>query len=170
MLYRILPALLLLATVSFLAPRAVYAQSEPGCAVPVVEFQEWVVDEAGRPILDEDGRPHWQPATGVGADGLDRHLTSAYFRPSVRASFSELNDQPQVEFELTDEGSSLMRQITERNRGRPLAIFVDGLMIVAPIVQAVITDQGRITGVGLEEAQDIAGRINAALIACPTPP
>jgi preprotein translocase subunit SecD len=75
---------------------------------------------------------------------------------------------------MNDEGTQLFEQISTRLMGKPLAIFLgdeplrgeDG-QIIAPIVQAVITDRGQITGLSLVDAQELSRVLNAGRIDVP---
>jgi preprotein translocase subunit SecD len=65
--------------------------------------------------------------------------------------------KPAVEVTLTKDGAAKMRRITEAHKGRPLAILVDGKVIAAPSVKAVIGEVAWITGnFTREEAERLA--------------
>lgn len=70
----------------------------------------------------------YQP-TGLGGNDLVR----------ATASFSRETGKPEVQLEFSDEGSKKFEEITKRNIGKPLGIFLDDQLIQAPIVQSVIT-------------------------------
>src|SRR5262249_45014282 len=84
----------------------------------------------------------WKIATATGSDGTQKELTGKYFRPTAQVVFEQRSNQPQVAFEFDDEGASLFEQITRRLIGKPVGIFLDGQMISAPTVQAVISRNG----------------------------
>ncbi len=75
----------------------------------------------------------------------------------------------QVSLNFDSEGADLFAEITERNLGGPVAIFLDGTSISEPTVQAVITNgQAVITGSGdIREAQLLAQRLNAGALPVP---
>ncbi len=58
------------------------------------------------------------------------------------------NDQSQfsIEVQLTVAGAQKMRAATAMYLGQPLAILIDGVVVTAPIVRAVIGDSAIITG------------------------
>ncbi len=63
----------------------------------------------------------------------------------------------------------MFKEITERNVGKRLAIFLDGEPITVPVVQTIIAD-GRavITGSGdISEAKELAKRLNAGALPVP---
>ncbi len=77
--------------------------------------------------------------------------------------------QIQVSLEFNSEGKDLFKDITTRNVGQPVAIFLDGEVISAPTVQQPILD-GRavITGnFDLAEARQLSQRLNAGALPIP---
>jgi protein-export membrane protein SecD len=75
----------------------------------------------------------------------------------------------QVSLVFDNEGAELFKQITERNTGKAIAIFLDGEAISTPVVQQAIGD-GRavITGsFDLVEARTLAQRLNAGALPVP---
>jgi len=73
---------------------------------------------------------------------------------NARPSLDEYN-QPAVSFMLNREGARKFGDITGQNIGRNLAIILDNRVRSAPTIESRITDQGRITGVSQEEAEDL---------------
>ncbi|MEK7598615.1 MAG: protein translocase subunit SecD [Patescibacteria group bacterium] len=63
--------------------------------------------------------------------------------------------ETKIAIEFDQEGTKLFAEITKRNIGKPLAIFLDGMLLQAPNVQTEITDgRAEITGnFTLEEAK-----------------
>jgi len=83
--------------------------------------------------------------------------------------FSSQTNEPQVGIEFNDEGKKLFADITTRNVGKPVAIFLDNQPLSVPTVQepilegsAVIT--GKFTVV---EAKLLAKRLNAGALPVP---
>lgn len=125
-----------------------------------LEFREQVADPA-------TGVPAWQPAQAPGSDGAMKTLTGAYFKPNAQAVVNQQTGRPEVSFELTDEGAILFEKITQRLVQKPLGIFLDGQLVSAPVVQAVLRDRGIITGLTLQEAQTLAIQLNAGALPVP---
>ncbi|MBI5728322.1 MAG: protein translocase subunit SecD [Candidatus Magasanikbacteria bacterium] len=75
----------------------------------------------------------------------------------------------QVSLRFNDEGKKLFREITERNVGKPVAIFLYGQPISIPTVQQVIPDgQAVISGqFTLEDAKILTQRLNAGALPVP---
>lgn len=77
--------------------------------------------------------------------------------------------QPYVAITFNDEGAKLFEDITRRNVGKPVAIFVGGNLISAPNVNEVIAGgRAQITGqFTVEEAQNLARDLNTGAIPAP---
>jgi preprotein translocase subunit SecD len=106
-------------------------------------------------------------ATALGDDGLPKRLTGEYLKPNSFVSLEPTTQLPVVNFEFTPEGGRLFAQITRRNLGRPLGIFLDDQLISAPTVQAEISDRGVITGMTATGARDLSIQLNAGALPVP---
>jgi preprotein translocase subunit SecD len=83
--------------------------------------------------------------------------------------FDPQTGQPQISLELNDEGSDLFAEITKRNLGKTVAIFLDGQVISNPVVQGEITGgqaviSGRFTP---QEAKLLTIRLNSGALPVP---
>jgi preprotein translocase subunit SecD len=68
----------------------------------------------------------------------------------------------EIRVTLTKAGGEKMRKVTEEHRNKPLAIVIDGKVISAPVVKAVIGENVAITGsFTKEEAERIAKGIKS---------
>jgi preprotein translocase subunit SecD len=83
--------------------------------------------------------------------------------------FDSTNGNPQIGLTFTAAGAEKFAEITTRNIGQPLAIFLDGAVLSAPTVQEKISGgTAVITGTfSLEEARRFVAQLNAG--ALPTP-
>jgi len=83
--------------------------------------------------------------------------------------FDSTNGNPQIGLTFTAAGAKKFEEITARNIGQPLAIFLDGAVLSAPTVQGKIAGGNAvITGTfTLEEARRFVAQLNAG--ALPTP-
>lgn len=86
-----------------------------------------------------------------------------------RVQFDPNTGQPVVGLEFSDEGAKKFSEITGRNVGKPVAIFLDEWPLTMPLVREQITaGQAVITGeFGLDEAKRLSIQLNAG--ALPTP-
>jgi len=83
--------------------------------------------------------------------------------------FNQRDNTPEVSLEFDDAGAKLFEQITGRNVGKPVAIYLDGYPISEPTVNEAITGgkaviSGNFT---VTEAQDLAKRLNAGALPLP---
>jgi preprotein translocase subunit SecD len=109
----------------------------------------------------------WKNATGT-IDGQEVELTGKYLVPGrQQVTFQGQSGFPEVAFEFNGEGASLFEQITSRLIGRPLGIFLDGELVSDPIVQAVLSSNGVITGLSLPQAKLLALQLNAGALPVP---
>jgi protein-export membrane protein SecD len=88
-------------------------------------------------------------------------------RASVQ--FNPQDNTPQVSLEFDEEGAKLFEEITGRNVGKPVAIFLDGYAISVPNVNEKITGgQAVITGnFSVIESRELAKRLNAGALPVP---
>ncbi len=84
-------------------------------------------------------------------------------------SFDQLTGTPAVNLEFDKEGSELFSTLTRDNIGKRLAIYLDGVPISAPIVQAEINNGRAVIsgGFSIEEARQLTQRLNAGALPIP---
>ncbi len=103
----------------------------------------------------------------LGEPWKSTELNGQFFKTAI-VEFNNLY-QPYISISFNDEGATLFEQITERNVGKPVAIFVGGNLISSPTVQAKISGgQAQITGrFNVEEANNLARDLNTGAIPAP---
>ncbi|MBD3270618.1 MMPL family transporter, partial [Candidatus Peregrinibacteria bacterium] len=76
---------------------------------------------------------------------------------------------PQVSISFTPEGADMFEQLTEKNIGKPIAIFVGGEQISAPNVNSKIPDGNAVItgGFTIREAEKLARDLNTGAIPAP---
>jgi preprotein translocase subunit SecD len=84
-----------------------------------------------------------------------------------QVTFQSRAGLPDVAFEFNSDGATLFGQITQRLVSKQLGIFLDGQEISAPTVQAVLTQNGVITGLSLDNARLLALQLNAGALPVP---
>jgi len=136
----------------------------------LLDFREQELDAAGNPVLDDKGNWVFQdePAKAEGRDGKERELTGEYLTRAHRDI--DPYQGPVVIIEWDSEGGYLFEKITERNLQKPLAIFLDNVMISAPIVQSIIRagTPGQIEGnFTIGEAENLAIQLNSGALDMP---
>ena len=95
-------------------------------------------------------------------------LTGKYLKRAV-LQFNPSDGSPEVSLQFSEEGSDLFAEITGRNVGKPVAIFLDGYIISAPNVNEKITGgQAVISGqFNIDEAKDLVKRLNSGALPVP---
>jgi len=149
-------------------------------ATAELDFREVVVGEP-TPALDEDGNlqyndagevvmndgtPEFVKATGI-VNGSPVELTGALLLPDgAQVGRDETAGSFQVTLRFNGPGEEVLEQVTTRNIGRPLGIFVDNSPISTPNVRsAILAGQGGIIdGLGLNEARLLAIQLNSGAL------
>lgn len=95
-------------------------------------------------------------------------LTGRYLK-KAQLEFDQTTYKPHVGLEFNDEGAKLFADITSRNVGKRVAIYLDGTPITVPVVQEAITGgKAQITGNFTEkEAKQLVERLNAGALPVP---
>lgn len=129
---------------------------------PFLEFREET--DQTREILEAQSKGERlgeEPFTATGLNG--RHLKRA------QIVFDPQTGVPQVSLQLTDEGAKLFAEITKRNIGKFVAIYLDGVPISIPVVESEIPDgQAVISGKFTpQEAKLLATRLNSGALPVP---
>lgn len=113
------------------------------------------------------------PKVASTASALDRlnkdtGMTGKHIK-KASVVFNSEDGTPQVALAFTTEGSKLFEEITGRNIGKPVGIFLDYFPISAPIVQQKIMDGNAVISgsFGVEEAKQLAVSINSGALPLP---
>ena len=114
------------------------------------------MDAEGNAVLDAD-------SAFVTTD-----LTGKYLK-RAQVIFNPNTGKPEISIEFNDEGAKLFETITRDSVGEVLAIYLDGSVISAPVVQAAITGGvAQITGTFTpQEAKQLVGRLNSGALPVP---
>lgn len=148
-----------------------------GVAEPVVQSSR--LGDSYRVIVELPGVANAEEALAlVGATAQLDFREGENFAPTgltgkdlteARVEFDSTTGKPLIGLTFTAEGAQKFEEITGRNVGKPLAIFLDEAVLSAPTVQEKIVG-GRATITGeftLQEARRFAAQLNAG--ALPTP-
>ncbi|HTK04919.1 MAG TPA: protein translocase subunit SecD [Candidatus Eisenbacteria bacterium] len=133
-------------------------------------------------IYKRDERPtyeyhlhHIQFTTKTAADYLpppdpwkNTQLSGKHLKRAM-LQFQTTTNEPQVALEFNEEGRKLFAEITERNVGKPVAIFLDGHPISTPTVQEAIREGTAIISgnFSIKEAKELVRRLNAGALPVP---
>jgi protein-export membrane protein SecD len=112
----------------------------------------------GKEIEVQGNQPGFTPTT----------LTGRYVK-SAQLNFNNVTRQPEVFLEFDADGAKLFEDITAKNVGKQLAIFVDNELLTAPRVNERITGgRAQITGqFTVTEAQRLVARFKDGALAAP---
>lgn len=129
---------------------------------PLLEFKELntinATSTTATTSLASTGEEKWLPTK----------LTGKYLK-RAQITFDRKLGTPRVSLVFNKEGADLFGDITQRNIGKPVAIFLDGEPISTPVVQSVIkTGEAVITGhFTIAEAKLLSQRLNAGALPVP---
>lgn len=130
----------------------------------VKDINEATAQIGETPFLD------FREVTGEGTSTtfIATELTGQYVTGAAM-TFDNVTNKPQVSISFNEEGAKIFEKITEKNVGKPLAIFLDDEMIEAPVVQTKISGgQAQITGnYTMETARQLVERFNAGALPAP---
>ncbi len=136
---------------------------------PFLEFRTQNPDPTQNATVDKNGQvqldahAQWLP-TGLSGQQLARATADVQSQGQ-----SQVGSQVVVRLEFNDEGRKLFADITQKNIGKPVAIFLDGQIISAPTVQSAITDGIAVISGNFkpDEAKELATRLNSGALPVP---
>ena len=146
---------------------------------PFLEFREPRPEEQTNLILAKqkelEGKtyeeaqqvPDWQIAL-EDPYFMSTQLTGRYLKKADLA-FDQTTNKPQVSIQFNEEGAKLFEELTTKNVGQPLAIYIDNALLSRPVVQEAIKGgQAQITGdFTVEAGRDLARNLNAGALPVP---
>jgi len=146
---------------------------------PYLEFKEQRASEETQKILDKqkeiEGKtpeelqdiPDWQIAF---EDPYFKStpLTGKYLK-KAELGFDQTTNKPIVLLQFNDEGAKIFEDLTAKNIGKPLAIYIDQIPISVPTVQETISGgRAQITGeFTINEAKELVRNLNAGALPVP---
>jgi protein-export membrane protein SecD len=132
---------------------------------PFLEFK--VEAPAGTPqtiTVDKNGKAN----VSLDSQFVSTELTGKYL-DSATLQFDPNTREPSVSLQFNDEGTKLFDQITKANIGKPIAIYLDGAPIEAPVVREEIPNGQAVISGGFtpDQAKLLVGRLNAGALPVP---
>lgn len=105
---------------------------------------------------------------GKQSDWKNTELTGKNLK-KASVQFNPNDNSPEVTLEFDDQGAKLFEEITSRNVGKQVAIFLDGYPISSPVVnEAIKGGKAVISGkFNIKEAKLLAQRLNAGALPVP---
>jgi len=112
--------------------------------------------------------PDWQVAFEDSFMSASTPLTGKYLK-KAEVGFDNNTMKPMILLQFDDEGAKIFKELTARNIGKPLAIYLDYQLTQAPIVQVEIPDgKAQITGdFKVEEVKQRVRELNAGALPIP---
>ncbi len=139
---------------------------------PLLEFKlenpnppQATVGANGQVVIDPNSA--WI-STGLSGKQLKRATADILGQTSGQQT-TALGQDVVVRLEFNNEGTKLFSDITSKNIGKRLAIFLDSQIISAPVIQSAITDGTAIISGNFtpQEAKDLATRLNSGALPVP---
>lgn len=129
---------------------------------PQLDFRREVSAEALKQFNIDDN-------TAVTGPIFERTELSGKNLKRATVAFDPLTGTPEVNLEFDGEGTDLFAELTRQNLQKRIAIYLDGVPISAPVVQAEITNGRAVISGGftIEEARQLAQRLNAGALPIP---
>jgi protein-export membrane protein SecD len=139
---------------------------------PYLEFKEARAEEESKTILDSQTEEQKKPNPNQTILNTD-----PYFKPTSltgqyleRANLGfDQNNLPVVDLQFNVEGTQIFDELTKNNVGKPLAIYLDGIPISAPVVrEEIASGRAQISGdFTLPEAKQLVARLNQGALPVP---
>ena len=133
---------------------------------PYLEFKEYKKDY--QEILASNQQV-LETGEGEFVDPFQATLLTGRYLSRAEVGLDSVTQEPLIILQFDQEGSSLFEKLTKENIGLPLAIFLDGALLQAPVVQGTISGgRAQITGsFTVKEAQRISRELNAGALPVP---
>ena len=133
---------------------------------PFLEFKEQ--KENFQEIL-ENNKKVQETGEGSFEDPFQSTPLSGRYLKSATLAFDQLTSKPLVSLEFNEEGAKLFEELTEKNIGKTLAIYIDGIPISIPKVQEKISGgKAQISGqFTIDQAKDLSRNLSAGALPAP---
>ena len=146
---------------------------------PFLEFREQRPEEETQRILEKkkeiEGKspeefqqiPDWQLA--LEDPYFKSTLLTGKYLKKAEIGFDQTTGKPLVLLRFNDEGSKIFEELTSRNIGKPLAIYIDQIPISIPTVQETISGgKAQITGdFTIDQVKTLVRNLNAGALPVP---
>lgn len=147
---------------------------------PFLDFREEKNKEETSAILEslEELKKKMEGGAVLTEEERIKSLEDPYFKPTNLTgrylkksglTFDQQTYQTEVNLQFNDEGAKIFEELTKRNIGKRLAIYLDGIPVSAPVVQGAIAGgSAQITGqFTVDEAKELVNRLNAGALPAP---
>jgi preprotein translocase subunit SecD len=138
-----------------------------GCAGAAPGWADEAAD--GPKVKVEIRKAETRKADGLTAATVAGTTTKVYLHKTAELTAADIagatlsldgDKNPRIELTLTRAGGRKMADLSKDRANKPLAILVDGTVIAAPVVKAVVTDRVMVTGkFSREEAEKLVAAV-----------
>jgi len=133
--------------------------------------EQHTVQVDGKDVIEVRGRHilfRTQTAENTGTGFKETGLTGKQLQRSS-VTFNQSTGAPEVALQFNSDGAKLFAEITKRNTGKTIAIFLDGQILSNPTVNQEITGGNAVISGSftLAEAKDLSRRLNAGALPVP---
>ncbi len=134
---------------------------------PFLEFKEQ--KENYQQILEKNKKAIEEGRTNEIEDPFQATPLTGRYLKKAEIGFDQTTYQPLVLLQFNDEGAKIFEELTSRNIGKQLAIYIDQIPISSPVVQEKISGgRAQITGkFTAEEAKELARNLNTGALPVP---
>ena len=134
----------------------------------VKDVSEAIKEIGTTPVLDFREVSEIDAPEGKQQVYIPTSLTGRYIKGASVTS-DNITNQPSISVEFNDEGANIFEELTQRNIGKPLGIFLDNSEISSPVVREKISGgRAQITGqFSWDEARQLVSRFNAGALPAP---
>ncbi len=121
-----------------------------------------------KPTIGADGQMTLGAIDPYSNRYISSPLTGRYLKKAT-VEFNQTTFQPVIGLNFNSEGSKLFEEMTKASVGKTIAIYLDGQVLSAPVVnQAITGGQATITGSFTpDEAKTLVGRLNSGALPIP---
>ena len=132
---------------------------------PYLEFKEIRAEEETKTILDAQKK---EEQIDIDPYFKSTSLTGKYLE-RADLNFDQNTSLPVVNLQFNPEGTKIFAELTKNNVGKPLAIYLDGTPISAPVVrEEIASGRAQISGdFTLPEAKQLVARLNQGALPVP---
>ena len=132
---------------------------------PYLEFKEIRAEEETKTILDAQKK---EEQIDIDPYFKSTSLTGKYLE-RADLGFDQNTSLPVVNLQFNSEGTKIFTELTKNNVNNPLAIYLDGIPISAPIVrEEIASGKAQISGnFTLQEAKQLVARLNQGALPVP---
>jgi len=146
---------------------------------PFLEFKEQRTEEEAQIVLDKQKEIEGKTFEEIEEiENWQLVLEDPYFKSTpltgqylkkAQLGFDQNTGSPIISLQFNDDGSKIFEELTSKNVGKILAIYIDGIAISAPVVQEVISGgKAQISGdFTVDEARELVRNLNAGALPVP---